>query len=133
MTATAMRRSPKGCTAGSNTFDRLLDPLGRFFAPTRLRQDGNAEPVSDVGRFDTVLKISFEDAAIFGQSLGFINDDTKFAVGERSGTPVFDLETGAAKRLQVPGRAKRIRPVRRSRASRYRRLRARLDLGSYDV
>lgn len=68
--------------------------------------EGEIREASAGGGFKTLLKIVNRDAAFFGRPLGFTEDDRLFILAERSGARVFDLETGAARRLRVPGRAK---------------------------
>lgn len=79
--------------------------LGVFSAASPT--SGDVIEISEGGEYETLIDVSFEDAAIFGRPLGYIENGEKLVLGERSGARVFDLETGSVRRMRVPGRAKR--------------------------
>lgn len=56
---------------------------------------------------ERLLEISLQDAAFYAELLGFLHGGELFALGERSGARIFNLSTGTARRLRVPGQAKR--------------------------
>ncbi len=68
---------------------------------------GDVVQVDGSGGMETLLDVSLNDAAIFGEPLGFIEKGAKFVLGERSGARVYNLDTEDVHRIRVPGRAKR--------------------------
>lgn len=78
--------------------------LGVFSAASPT--SGDVIEISEGDEYETLINVSFEDAAISGRPLGFIENGEKLVLGERSGARVLDLETGSVRRMRVPGRAK---------------------------